>query len=43
MLELRLANYLFVIAIGIGMVFVVAAYVSQDQTADLRRYLQQRS
>ena len=37
------ANYVFVAAIGIGLVFVAKAYVSQHQTAELRRYLQQQA
>jgi hypothetical protein len=37
------ANYAFVAAIGIGLVFVAKAYVSQHQTAELRRYLRQQS
>ena len=35
------AHYVFVAAIGIALVFVATAYVSQHQTAELRRYLQQ--
>jgi hypothetical protein len=33
------ASYLFVLAIGAGLVLIATAYVSQDQTAQLRRYL----
>lgn len=35
------ADYLFVAAIGVGLVFVATAYISQEQTAGLRRYLRQ--
>ena len=35
------AHYLFVAAIGFGLVFAAMAYVSQARTADLRRYLRQ--
>lgn len=38
-LNIHTASYLFVLAIGCGMVFAATAYVSQDQTAQLRRYL----
>lgn len=37
-----LALYLFVAAIGAGLVFVAIAYVSQHQTAELRRYIRQQ-
>ena len=43
LLEVNQANYVFVAAIGIGLVFVANAYVSQHQTAELRRYLQQQA
>jgi hypothetical protein len=33
------ARYLFVVAIGAGLVLTATAYVSQDQTAQLQRYL----
>ena len=36
------AHYFFVAAIGIGLIFVAIAYVSQHQTAELRRYLKQQ-
>jgi hypothetical protein len=41
-LEVGQAHYIFVAAIGIGMVFAAMAYVSQFQTADLRNYLRQQ-
>ena len=43
MLEVNQAHYVFVAAIGIGLVFVATAYVSQHRTAELRRYLQQQA
>jgi hypothetical protein len=36
------AHYFFVAAIGLGLIFVAIAYVSQHQTAELRRYLKQQ-
>lgn len=36
------ADYLFVAALGVGLVFVAMAYVSQEQTAELRRYLRRQ-
>lgn len=36
------AHYFFVAAIGLGLVFVAIAYVSQHQTAELRRYIRQQ-
>jgi hypothetical protein len=36
------ASYLFVAAIGLALVLAATAYVSQAQTAELRRYLRQR-
>ena len=36
------AHYFFVAAIGAGLVFVAIAYVSQHQTAELRRYIRQQ-
>ena len=38
-LSADLADYFFVAGIGLGLVFVAVAYVSQHQTAELRRYL----
>jgi hypothetical protein len=43
LLAVSQANYLFVAAIGIGLVFAAFAFVSQDRTADLRQYLRQRA
>ncbi len=40
-MEVNQARYLFVAAIGAGLVFAAMAYVSQHQSAELRRYLQQ--
>jgi hypothetical protein len=40
-IEVQQAQYLLVAAIGAGLVFAAMAYVSQSQTAELRRYLQQ--
>ena len=40
-IEVNQAHYLFVAAIGTGLVFAAMAFVSQHQTAELRRYLQQ--
>jgi hypothetical protein len=37
------ANYVFVGALGVGLVFAAAAFVSQTQTADLRQYLRQQA
>ncbi len=36
------AHYFFVAAIGAGLIFVAIAYVSQHQTAELRRYIRQQ-
>lgn len=36
------ANYVFIGAIGLGLIFAASAYVWQEQTTQLRRYLQQR-
>ncbi|HEY6815081.1 MAG TPA: hypothetical protein VI168_06040 [Croceibacterium sp.] len=33
------ASYLFIVAVGAGLVLVATAYVTQDETAQLRRYL----
>lgn len=41
-LSIDQAHYLFVAAIGLGLVFVAIAYISQHQTAELRRYLRQQ-
>lgn len=38
-LALNHALYLFVVAIGAGLVLAAMAYVSQEETAQLRRYL----
>jgi hypothetical protein len=40
-IEVNQARYLLVAAIGAGLVFAAMAYVSQHQSAELRRYLQQ--
>jgi hypothetical protein len=40
-IEVNQARYLLVAAIGAGLVFAAMAYVSQYQSAELRRYLQQ--
>lgn len=37
-----LGNYLFVAAIGIGLMFIATAFVSQQNTADLRTYLREQ-
>jgi hypothetical protein len=42
LLEVNQAHYFFVAAVGVGLVFVATAYVSQHQTAELRRYIQQQ-
>jgi hypothetical protein len=42
LIQVNQAHYLFVAAIGAGLVFAAMAYVSQYQTAELRRYLQQQ-
>lgn len=36
------ASYLFVLAIGAGLVLVAITYVSQAETAELRRYLREQ-
>ncbi|MGF7151002.1 hypothetical protein FHS96_004663 [Sphingomonas zeicaulis] len=36
------ARYLFVLAIGVGLMFIATAFVSQERTAALRQYLRQR-
>ena len=36
------ADYVFVAALGVGLLFAANAYVSQEQTAQLRRYLRQQ-
>lgn len=41
-LTVNQASYLFVAAVGVGLVFAASAYVSQDRTAELRRYLDRR-
>lgn len=41
-IKVNQASYLFVAAIGVGLVFAATAYVSQDQTAQLRRYLRRK-
>ena len=38
-LAMNHASYLFAVVIGAGLVLTATAYVSQDQTAQLRRYL----
>lgn len=37
----NLAQYLFVLAIGVGLMFIATAFVSQERTAALRQYLRQ--
>lgn len=41
-IEVNQARYLLVAAIGAALIFAAMAYVSQYQTAELRRYLQQQ-
>ena len=41
-LEISQAHYLFVAATGVGLVFAAMAYVTQQQTAELRHYLRQQ-
>ncbi|MFC4254725.1 hypothetical protein GRI97_04760 [Altererythrobacter xixiisoli] len=36
------ADYVFIGAVGVGLIFAASAYVWQEQTTQLRRYLQQR-
>lgn len=36
------ANYLFVVAVGAGLVLIATAYVSQEETSQLRRYLRRQ-
>lgn len=36
------ADYVFVAALGVALLFAANAYVSQEQTAQLRRYLRQQ-
>lgn len=43
LLNVGQAHYVFVAAIGLALVFAAQAYVSQHQTAELRRYLQQQA
>lgn len=40
MISRDLASYLFVLAIGVGLMFVATAFVSQERTSALRQYLQ---
>ena len=40
-LSIDQARYLFIAAIGVGFVFAAFAYVSQERTYQLRRYLEQ--
>ena len=40
-LAINQAHYFFVVAIGVGLMFIATAYVSQQHTADLRQYLRQ--
>ena len=40
LLPLHPAQYVFVAAVGIALLFVAIVYVSQHETAELRRYLQ---
>ena len=42
MLSVDQAHYFFIAAIGLGLVLVAIAYVSQHQTAELRRYIGQQ-
>jgi hypothetical protein len=42
LLKSNQADYIFVASIGVGLAFAAMAFIQQDRTADLRRYLRRQ-